>query len=204
MRSRLRAKLCSAAAGDGVGIEEVGYRDARSESFKSVEGGIVKTGGTGKMIVAGVLKEYEGGLLEAAVGNDGLADHGCLAIEVLDAAAGEIEARICLHFLTGMTLAELANLVDGELVFKGEKDHADGGDDLGHGDDANGPGGFAVIEEREGLADVERPAQEAEAGEDGSGRDAPEDVKDEDGGDKVDGALNEDEGPCSSDTNADP
>ena len=39
------------------------------------------------------------------------------------------------------------------------------------------------------------PAQEAEAGENGSGREAPEDIKDEDGGTWLDGAFDEDQWP---------
>ena len=104
-----------------------------------------------------------------------------------------------------MAFAELTGLIDGELVFEGEEDHADGGDDLGHDDGANSPeGGLAMMDEREGLADVERPGQEAKAGKDGSGGDAAKDVEDEEGGDAVDGALNEDEGPFASNADTDP
>ena len=151
MRSRLKARVCSAAAGDGVGIEKAGYRDASGECLKSVYGGIVESGRTGKAIVAGTLQQDERGLGESAIGNDGLADHGRLPVEVLNAAACKIEPGIGLQLLTRMALADLASLFDGELIFKGEKDHADGGDDLAHDDDANGPDTVRRVEERESF-----------------------------------------------------
>ena len=44
--------------------------------------------------MAVILQQEEGSLFESAVGDDGLADEGGLAIEVVDAAAGEIEAAV--------------------------------------------------------------------------------------------------------------
>ncbi len=155
--------------------------------------------------MAGALQEDERGLFESAVGDDGLADERGLAVEVIDAAAGQVEARVGFKLLAGMALADLTGLIDGELVFEGQEDHADGGDDLGHDDGANSPkGGLAMMDEREGLADIERPGQEAEAGKDGPGRDAAKDIEDEKGGDAVDGAFNVDEGPIAPNADTDP
>ena len=103
-----------------------------------------------------------------------------------------------------MTLTDLAFLVDGELIFEGEEDHADGGEDLGHGDGTNGPMAGSHDEKREGLADIQRPGQKTKTGKNGFGGDAAEDVKDEERSDAMNGALDEGEGPDASDTNAYP
>ena len=71
------------------------------------------------------MQKNERGLGEAAVGDDGLADQGRLAIEVIDAAAEKCEARVGLEFLAGVAFAVLGRLPDGELVFKRDQDHAD-------------------------------------------------------------------------------
>jgi hypothetical protein len=104
-----------------------------------------------------------------------------------------------------MAFADLARLVDGKLVFKGEEDHADGSNHLGHGDSANSPdAGLVIMKKWESLADIQRPGQETKASQNGSGRDAAKDVENEEGGNAVDGALDEDERPNTSNANAYP
>ena len=141
--------------GTGAGIEKACDRDAGDERFQGVGRGIVESGGAGKAVVAGALQQDEGGLLETAIGDDGLADDSCLAIEVIDAAAGQIEPGVGFQFLAGVAFADLAGLVSGKLVFKREKNHADGSDDLGHGNDPNSPEVWlAIMEEWKSLANI--------------------------------------------------
>jgi hypothetical protein len=61
-----------------------------------------------------------------------------------------------------------------------------------------------MLKEWQGLADIERPGQETKAGQNGSRRDAAKDIEDEQGSNAMNGALNEDEGPDASNTNAYP
>ena len=64
--------------------------------------------------------------------------------------------------------------------------------------------GRAMMQQGKRFADVQRPGEEAKAGKEGSRREAAEDVEDEQGGDAMDGALNEEERRVAPDADADP
>src|SRR5579863_886336 len=99
----------------------------------------------------------------------------------------------------------MAGLVGRKLVFEGEKDHADGGDDLGQREGADGPDvRRAMMKQRKRFFNVQRPGKEAKAGKDSSQRKAAEDIEHEQGGDKVEGALHEEERRVAGDAYADP
>ena len=179
----------------GAGVEESSNRDAGDERFEAVDGGIVESSGAGEAVAAGTLQEDERGLFESAIGDDGLADGGSLAVEVIDTAAGQIEPGVGFQFFAGVAFADLAGLVGGKLVFEGQKDHADGGDDLGHGNGANSPEvGLAMMEEREESRQylATRPGSRGWQGR--FRRDAAKHIEDEKGGDAMDGALDEKRG----------
>ena len=77
--------------------------------------------------------------------------------------------------------------------------------DLAHDDDAGERDADGMlVTEGQRLNDVGRPGEKAEAGEDCAGRNALEDVEDQDCGGDVDRALGEPEGIGSTDANAYP
>jgi hypothetical protein len=68
------------------------------------------------VILARGLKQ-ERGLAETAVLYDGLADLGCLAVEVLNATPREGDARVGFCFAARPLLPFFGGFVDGKLIF---------------------------------------------------------------------------------------
>ena len=110
------------------------------------------------------LQKDERGLFEAAVGDDGLADQSRLPIEVVEAPARKREVRVGFKLHRGRGVRGPGQPADGELIFKREEDHADGGDYLADDNDANERDADLVVEEAEGkcFTDVGGPGNKAE------------------------------------------
>ncbi len=113
----------------GVAGQEGIDRDTGNQRLDGLMRGFLKAAGTGETELRRGMEQHERGLLKAAALDDGLADLIALPVEVVEPAAGEGEADVRFELMASPLLTHLGALLQAELVFEGQHDHADGGDD---------------------------------------------------------------------------